>query len=344
MLAITIAATKNYLYAWPQCIRSIAAAASHHDEAHFIFATDYSNEGKEAATLAENELPENWKVTVINVPIEDDSKKDYKESAQMRIAVLQGACFAFARKIRATRCLIVESDNILPADAIRVLEWTLDMPTADGSPYYDIAAATYPNGLFLGGFGSPTHQIHEDFLPEERKIPQRLKNCIEACEKRLKEAKDAAVREKESNRLQRLREKVNRCPPDGSVWDVIAKHGWRRRGWMDFAYPGIGRGAIVPSDWCGFGCTLLSAKALAHANFTGYEGRGTQDLFLCWSRWYPAGLRIACVPHIVCDHIKRKAADAPPESPEIIHYRAYHETEGEYRNHLRTLQQPFVPI
>jgi hypothetical protein len=113
---------------------------------------------------------------------------------------------------------------------------------------------------------------------------------------------------------------------------------------MDAAYPGIGRGSIVPSDWCGLGCTLLSKKALAHADFTGYEGKGTQDLFLCWHRWYPAGLKLACVPHIVCDHIKRKPSEAPADAPEIIHYRAYHETEGEHRGHLRVRQQAFVQI
>jgi hypothetical protein len=249
-----------------------------------------------------------------------------------------------ARKIRASRCWVVESDTIVSGDALRVLEWTLAMPTADGSPHYDIAAATYPNGLFLGGFGSPQHQIAEDFLPSEKKLPPRLKLCLDTCESRLKSCKTQATAEREHKRMGRLRERIKNCPPDGNVFEVTAKHGWRRRGWMDFAYPAIGRGAIVPSDWCGLGCTLLSARALAHADFTGYEGKGTQDLFLCWSRWYPAGLKIACVPHVVCDHIKRKSADAPKDAPEIIHHRAYHETEGECRGHLRVRTQPFVAV
>ena len=354
MIAITVAATKSYLHAWPQCVRAIAAAASHHDEAHFIFATDESKEAKAAAELAKQELPEGWKVSVLAMPMKDDSSTRYKEEAQMRIAALQGACFSFARKIRASRCLVVESDTILPANALRVLEWTLDMPTADGSPHYDIAAATYPNGLFLGGFGSPQHQIAEDFLPEERKLRPRLKLAFEECEKRLKAIKPPAnaeeaqaaqkIGDKEGKRMGRLRERVKHSPPDGNIWEVTAKHGWRRRGWMDFAYPGIGRGSIVPSDWCGLGCTLLSKRALAHADFTGYEGKGTQDLFLCWSRWHPAGLKIACVPHIACDHIKRKPSDAPKDVPDIIHYRAYHETEGECRGHLRVRQQPFISV
>lgn len=344
MISITVAATKSYLHAFPQCVRSIAAAASHHEEAHFILATDESKEAKQAAEIAQRELPEGWKVTVLNLPIKDDASTRYKEEAQLRIAALQGAAFAFARKIRATRCLVVESDTIIPADALRVLEWTLSMPTADGQPHYDIAAATYPNGLFLGGFGSQSHQIAEDFLPHERKLFPRLKLVHEACEARLKACKDPKTAEREHKRLQRLRERIKKCPPDGNIWEITAKHGWRRRGWLDFAYPGIGRGAIVPSDWCGLGCTLLSQRALAHADFTGYEGKGTQDLFLCWHRWHPAGLRIACVPHVVCDHIKRKSDSDPADSPEILHHRAYHELEGEHRGHLRVRTQPFVPV
>jgi hypothetical protein len=334
MIAIAVAATRTYLHAWPQCIRAIAAAAAHHEEAHFIFATDESKEAEAAAELAKSELPEGWKVSVLKHHIPDDTSTNYKEEAQMRIALLQGSAFSFARKIRASICWSVESDTIPPANSLRVLEWTLAMPQADGSPHYDIAAATYPNGLFLGGFGDHRHQIAEDFLPGERKLKPRLSLLLEKCEERLR----SATSEKEQKRLCRLMDRVKSSPPDGNIWEVTAKHGWRRRGWMDFAYPGIGYGAVVPSDWCGLGCTLLSKGALAHADFCGYDGRGTQDLFLCWSRWHPAGLRIACVPHVACDHIKRQAGKA-----EILHHRAYHEQEGECRGHLRVRTQPFVP-
>jgi hypothetical protein len=344
MIAITVAATKSYLHAFPQCVRAIAAAAWHLESAHFILATDESKEAKAAAEIAQRELPEGWKVTVLNLPIKDDASTRYKEEAQLRIAALQGAAFAFARKIRAQRCLVVESDTIIPADALRVLEWTLSMPTADGQPHYDIAAATYPNGLFLGGFGSQSHQIAEDFLPHERKLSPRLKLVHETCEARLKTCKDQKTAEREMKRMGRLRERIKSSPPDGNIWEITAKHGWRRRGWLDFAYPGIGRGSVVPSDWCGLGCTLLSQRALAHADFTGYEGKGTQDLYLCWHRWAPAGLKIAAVPHIACDHIKRRSSSDPADSPEILHHRAYHELEGEHRGHLRVRTQPFVSV
>jgi hypothetical protein len=334
MIAIAAAATKSYLHAWPQCVRAIATAAAHHAEGHFIFATDESKESKAAEEVTRLELPEGWKITAIRIMGIADDAKDYKQPAQLRIAALQGAAFAFARsKVRADLLWSVESDNIVPANALRVLEWTLAMPTADGSPHYDIAAATYPNGLFLGGFGTPQHPIAEDFLPSERKLRPRLKACLDACETRLK----TAPCEREGKRLARLRERVKKSPPDGNIWEVTAKHGWRRRGWMDFAYPGIGEGAVVPSDWCGLGCTLLSKRALALADFCGYDGGGTQDLFLCWHRWHPAGLRIACVPHVVCDHIKR-------DGDRILHHRAYHEQDPAYRGHLRTRTQPWVGV
>lgn len=342
MLAIVTAATKGYLHAWPQCLRAITASAAHHAEAHFIFVTDESEAAAAASELAKRELPEGWKITVLKHAIETDPK-DYKTDAQCRIARLQGNGFSFARKIRASMCLSVESDTILPAHALRVLEWTLQMPRADGSPLYGVAAATYPNGLFLGGFGTPAHPIAEDFLPRERKLSDRLRLCLETCEGRLKSPLSKSSSEKELKRMGRLRERVRKKPPLGSIWETIAEHGWRRRGWLDFAYPGIGEGAVVPSDWCGLGATLLSREALAHADFTGYDGRGTQDLFLCWRRWYPAGIRIACVPHVACDHIKAKPS-REHDTVEVVHHHAWHETEGEFRGHLRQRSSPFVPL
>jgi len=345
VLAIATYATKSYFYCWPQFLRRIAAAAGHHAEAHFILATDQSDEAKAAIEAARHELPEGWRIQAITLPLEDGGAegKDYKVEAQMRIAALQGAAFAAARKIRASMLWSAEADNLVPADALRVAEWALTMPQADGSSFYDVAAVTYPNGLFLGGNGTPQNPIEQDFTEKERKLPPRLVRALEACRERLKDCKDKEIGEREGKRLGRLHERVKRCPPDGNVFEVTAKHGWRRRGWMDFAYPGIGRGAIVPSDWCGLGCTLLSAKALALATFEGYDGKGTQDLFLCWHRWHPAGLRIAAIPHTAADHVKRKAKDAPADAPEYTHFRAYHETEGEYRGHLRVRQQPWMP-
>jgi len=106
---------------------------------------------------------------------------------------------------------------------------------------------------------------------------------------------------------------------------------------LELAYPGIGRGAILPTDWVGLGCTLMSRAALALANFEGYALKGTQDLFLCWERWHPAGLRLAVVPHILCHHVKRDRN----KPDELIFWRAYHETAGEFIGHPRVRREPF---
>jgi hypothetical protein len=337
VLAITTYATQEYFYCWVPFLRRIAAAARHHNEAHFILATDTSKAAKDALEQARVELPEGWRISAINLKFEAIEREKYKVESQLLIARLQGAAFSLARRIRATAAWSVEADVLVPADALRVSEWALSMPQADGTPYYDIAAATYPNSAFLGGFGTPQTPINEDFLIHERKTPSRLKKAVEACETRLRQCKDERIRKKETERITRLNKRVKQCPPDGNIWEITAKHGWRRRGWLDFAYPAIGAGAIVPTDWCGLGCTLLSGKALALATFEGYDGRGTQDLFLCYQRWHPANLRIAAITHTPCDHVKRRDG-------KIVHFRAFHETHPDYKGHLRTIEQEYTHV
>ena len=344
MLVVATAATKGYLYVWDSFVASLATAAAHHEAGVFVFATDSSKEATAAEKQAQMVLPPNWRIAKLVVMPSADDSKSYNVDAQMRIAALQGAAFQFARsKEKPDFLWSVESDVLVPPNALRVLEWTLQMPQEDGTPYYDVAAATYPNGMFLGGFGTYQNPIAEDFLPRERKLSPRLKLISERCEERIKAfevkaSKEAALNGrnellvKEYKRRERLMDRIKKSPPQGNVWEMNAKHGWRRRGWLDNAYPAIGKGAIVPSDWCGLGCTLMSKRALALADFNGYDGRGTQDLFLCWHRWHPAGLRIACVPHVVCDHVKTEEFDGKKRK---VHYHAYHERDGEMRGHLR---------
>ena len=356
MLAISTYATKSYFYIWPQFLRRIASAASHHKEAYFILATDTSEESKNALEMAREELPEGWKLVCLNLDLTENDVK-YKEESQILIAKLQNAAFSFARKIRADYLWSVEADMLVSEESLKISEWVLQMPDLNGNNFYDVAACTYPNALFLCGFGSPTRQIEEDFQYEERIIPERFKKIFEKRKEQLKELKieeTTLIKEKQTSseefkicskklekinkKLEKLSLKIKDFPPDGNIWEVIAKHGWRRRGWFDFAYPGIGRGSIVPTDWCGLGCTLLNKKALLLAEFSGYEGKGTQDLFLCWDKWNPKNVKIACVPHCPCDHVKIDS-----ETKKIIHHKAYYETDGEYKNHLRVDQQDWIP-
>ena len=76
-------------------------------------------------------------------------------------------------------------------------------------------------------------------------------------------------------------------------------------------------------------------------SFEGYDGRGTEDLFVCWHRWAPAGLRINVIPHCPCDHViweKKKGGEAS----KFTHHIASHEQDGEYRGHLRVRQVPWL--
>jgi hypothetical protein len=336
MKTIIIAGTKNYIYAIRQCVQSIVNAASHWCDATLIFVTDKSKETTKAEVDILDIIPSEWKLHTIRLNL-DDSANKYEVPSQIIIAKLQGAGFAYANKIKSNLCWVVESDTIVPSNSLKTLEWALNMPTSGDRSYYNIAAATYPNGMFLGGFGSYQHNIEEDFKIDEKIVPKRLRLLFDKCEDRLKTYTKNEPPTKELDRMDRLRKRLKECPPDGNIWEVTAKHGWRRRGWLDFAYPAIGEGALVPSDWCGLGCTLLDKEALRLADFNGYEGRGTQDLFLCWHRWHPAGLKIACLPHVPCDHIKR-------ENDSLVHYVTYHERIGECKGHLRVRKQPFTPL
>jgi hypothetical protein len=110
---------------------------------------------------------------------------------------------------------------------------------------------------------------------------------------------------------------------------------------MEYAYPGIGKGALLPTDWVGLGCTMLSRKALALAHFDGYQGKGTQDLYLGWNYWKPNDIKMCVSTHSICDHIIRGRDGEEQLWDKFTHVRAFHEPEGEYKGHLRQDHVPF---
>lgn len=342
MLAITTYATKNYLFVWPQMLRRVVAASNHLESGHFIFSTDKSKEAKAAAEIIEKELPANWHVHVIQHDIPNDSTENYKTDAQIRIAVLQGSAFAFARKLKVDYCWSVESDILVHPNSLKMSEWVLNMP----DNYYDVAMVTYPNSLFLGGFGTPQNHIAQDFLPNERVLTEKLKKRLENSERFAKNYinKKQPLPKRWYNHKKKLDKLISECPSDGNLFNVIAKYGWRQRGWFESAYPGIGKGSIVPVKWVGLGCTLLSKRALSLATFEGYNGEGTQDLFLCWNRWNNNGLNICCIPHVLCDHVKPELDENRKKTGKIIHMKSYHETDGECIGHLRMKSQEWINI
>ncbi len=344
-LIVTVCATGSYCYAMKTLASRVAAniaAAKWTEPGIAIISGDSSRQVKEAVKEWKRTLPANWTVNHIEAGEENPAAVNYKTEAQMLIGKLRHAAFTAARREGADYCWSLDSDTLPPPNALRCM---LDMVRFDNG-FYSISACPYPNELFLGGRGNQFNQIAPDFYENERVIPDDLKAEIEALKK---EAEESAKTEpgkiteppKEwQERKKKVEERIRECQPDGHIWQVIGKHGWKQRGWLDHAYPGIGRGAVVWSDWCGFGCTLLNAEALSIANFEGYNGEGTEDLFVIWRRWWPAGLRINAITHCPCDHViwsKKKGGSAE----EFTLIQSYHETNGDAIGHLRTRKIPW---
>lgn len=339
-LVITVAATASYCYAMKTLGSRVGAnlsAARWTEPGLAIIAGDNSREVKDAVKQWKEALPSNWEVVHLACAVEKANEPNYKIEAQMVIAKLRQAAFTEARRHNPDCCWSLDSDTLPPANALRCM---IDMLHFDDG-YYSVSTCPYPNEAFLGGRGTPQHPIAEDFLDFERVLPDELKAEIDALKKEAAESKETQPSKEWIERKTKADEAMRKCPPDGTIWNVIAKHGWRARGWLDNAYPAIGKGAVVPSDWCGFGCTLLNRHALGLANFDGYDGKGTEDLYVVWHRWYPAGLRLNVITHCPCDHViwsKKKGGDAA----EYTIILAHHETQGEAIGHLRTRKQPWA--
>lgn len=352
-IVISTFATSRYAFALPNFGRRIVSCIHHAKikKGTFLFVGDSSDKIKiESERYIKNILPHGWTFELLQLNIDNDDLANYELDAQLLIAQLQGSAFTRAKQLDADYFWSVESD-VLPA--INALSTSLDALNFDNG-YYSVCMSTYPSqggGSFLGGFGDYRHAIAEDFLPEEREIPEdelkafsKLKEKVENLGMPQSE-KEHLDNQKQADAYHKLLEKIKEYPPKADIFALNSKNGWRRRGWMENAYPAIGKGALLPTDWVGFGCTLMNRKALAFADFEGYEGRGTQDLFVCWHRWHPNDIKMCVNTHAISDHIVRaRGKDNHREQnfDKIIHAQAYHEPEGEYRGHLRQRHTSFL--
>ena len=341
-LAVTICATKGYQYAMIPQARAIHANLRH--LTHPIFIILIGDEGLKT-------IEEAYKALFFhrtNVRIErragfagKEGDLNYKNSAQLLIAQMRTAAFVQARALGATLCWSFDSD-VIPktSSCYRTLRWLLEIP---GS-FYQVAIAPYPSqggGDFLAGRGTPEHPILQDFQPEERTVPEELQKKIEA--NRVAAAAIEPGKQPPRELLQAasdLYKEIEKCPPKGNVFKMNAEHGWKPRGWLSQAYPALGRGAIVPTDWCGFGCTLLNRQALDEADFLGYEGSGTEDLFAVWHRWHQVGIRIGAVLHEPAFHVSRRK-DGRQFLSFVRWVTDADEGKGGCVGHLRTEQRPF---
>lgn len=280
-------------------------------------------------------------VVVVEDFAEKPGQKNYDNSAQLLIAQMRTAAFARARTFGATLCWSLDSD-VIPKSAacFETLRWLLDIP---GS-YYEVAIAPYPSqggGDYLAGRGTPEHPILPDFAQEEKKVPAELSERKKANEEALAKTAAGAVPDKAlMEEREKIRKEMEACEPAGNVWEMCAKFGWRRRGWTSAAFPALGRGAFVRTDWCGFGCTLMTARALDECDFTGYEGGGTEDIFVCFNRWHQVDIRIGAALHEPAFHVSRRS-DGRHYASFVRFVTDADETKGECVGHLRTFHKPF---
>ncbi len=342
-LVITVCATSSYCYAMKALASRVAANLSYmewREPGVVVISGDKSKEVKQALSDWKDAMPDTWTIVHIAAGLENPSAANYKTEAQILIGKLRHAAFTAARKENADYCWSLDSDTLPPANALCCM---LDMLRFDRGRVYQVSTCPYPNELFLGGRGNAFNQIAPDFTEEERILPDDLKAEIEALKKEASDTnpdKPSEPTKEWLERKKRVDERVRECPPDGHIHQVTGKHGWKQRGWLDHAYPCIGWGAVVPSDWCGFGCTLMSRVALSVASFEGYDGGGTEDLFIIWNRWWPAGIKINAITHCPCDHViwSKKKGGSPDEYTII---RSFHEMHGDAIGHLRTRKQPW---
>lgn len=342
VLAVTICATEKYRYAMHAQARAIHANLRHlRHPIHIILAGDEGLKPIEAfyKTLFQHQ-PETTIARIAGFEAREGDA-NYKNGAQLLIAQMRTAAFTRARQLGATCCWSLDSD-VIPKSAgtYATLRWILDIP---GS-FYEVAISPYPSqggGEMLTGRGTPEHPILTDFQPEERNVPEDLQKRIDLNKVSLAALKPPAQAPRELiEEAQAIAKLIDACPPRGNVFEMNGRFGWKRRGWLAMAYPGLGRGAIVPSDWCGFGSTLLGRRALDECDFFGYDGGGTEDLFVVWHRWHQAGIRIASALHEPSHHVSRRR-----DGKYFISFVRFvtdgDEWKGECTGHLRTLQRPF---
>lgn len=350
IIAVTICATERYQYAMTAQARAVHANLCRlTNPIRIILVGDKKLENIEKLYRKLFERAKEQVRVVMIQNFTEQKAENYKPSAQLMIAQMRTAAFQAARTEGADFCWSLDSD-VIPktADCFRTLSWILEMPNA----FYEVAISPYPSqggGDMLTGRGTPEHPISQDYGNDERAIPEELqkridgnKAAIDALVKIAQEAKKPFpdLPKELRDEAGAIDKAIGECPPRGNVFEMNAKNGWRRRGWLSAAYPGLGRGSVVPTDWCGFGSTLLTRRALDECDFAGYDGGGTEDLYIIWKRWHQVGIRIGAALHEPSSHVSRRK-DGKYFMSYVRFVTDADESKGECVGHLRTEQRPF---
>ncbi|MDR3401114.1 MAG: hypothetical protein P4L99_01345 [Chthoniobacter sp.] len=332
-LAIVICATSRFQYCLAPQARAIKqnATLAGINSGHLILVTDEKDGagilGRYAALL------EGWTIHHLALPIVEPEKKDYGKNSQLLISQLYTAGFDKARALDASHVWTLEADVIPEANNLRCMR---DMLNFDGG-YYDVSFCPYVSaggGGIMGGRGTANNWILPNWTEDELALPEELAERLK--EHRAKHQGGTPSPEW-IEEMRKLDEEAKKYPPKGNVFKLNGER-WRKRGWLEWAYPGIGKGAVLPSDWLPMGNNLFSRRALNFLDFTGYSGSGTQDLYLSYLRLASNGLKFCVLPHSPSHHVIRKQnADGGAFTMFYLH----HEQEGECAGHLRQRELPF---
>lgn len=337
MLFITTYATKGYCYAMPEqrdaIVRALAYARIPASEVGFVMAGDGSDTSKGEFDRHCAAMP--FAVAkYVKIERAEVSKVKHTDEGCLLIAEMQEKAWGLALQHGATQVWSLESDIIPSPKTLQAMRDTL----AFDHGWYGTAMCTYPNYGFLGGEANDTEWICPSVYPEERELADSVKERMRVKKARMKELDNAKAQPTPEDiaEWKALDVDVENSPASGNVWELNHKFGYKPRGWFDFRYPAIGLGAVLPTQWTGLGCTLLSQRAAELANFSGYSGMGTQDLWLGRRCWIPNGIRLAVISHAVCDHVKYRDG-------KYIRFCAHHATEQASFGHLRVTELDFVP-
>lgn len=348
-LGIYTTATPNHSYALSAQARALQSACLYAGVDDPIVCLVCSDDGfaDTIETLYENLFPDIQIIKIKNKEWKDcEAGKYYKNPVQLMIAQMRTAGTRALLAAGCDRILSMDSDVLPPHNSIQCMLTMLEFDRG----YYQVAACPYPSqggGAFLGGRGTHRNPILPDHYDDEKDIPEALLKerdglikKHDALAEKFKTVRVTPAREKEllgyRKRLDEINEKVKAMPPRANIFSLNGEK-WRKRGWFDNAYPAIGKGAVVPTDWVGCGCTMMTKEAAVMCDWSGYNGGGTEDLYICFKRWAANSVRIATISHCPCDHVVRDRNN--PEK--FIHVQTFHELEGECEGHLRQVNVPW---
>ena len=350
-LGIYTASTLNHSYALKAQARALHSACVYAEIEDPIIVLVCSDDDFFCSVKKEYEnlLPKSKVILIKNKDFFDSEKREsYKNSVQLMIARMRTIATKRLLSEGCDRILSMDSDVLPKHNSIQCMLDTLMFDKG----YYGVVQCPYPSqggGSFLGGGGTKEQNILPDFAENELIIPKELKKEKKEAEKDLQsfiinldknkvqknKKTDIEIQGKQEN-LRRIDEEIKSCPPKANVFELNGKK-WRKRGWFDYAYPAIGKGSTVPVDWVGFGCTMMTRDTAAMCDWTGYNGGGTEDLYIIWNRWKDYNINIANIAHCPCDHIVRDREN----KKRYIHVKTYHEQKGEHEGHLRQINIPW---